>query len=95
MKLHRRRRTRRSASPPSAISASVPGSGVMALTDIVANQTHGAERFDRMKEFFEGVGGGDVAGYGWNTKPVSPPGFKDKLRRAREARAKASEAIGA
>ena len=69
--------------------------GVMALTDIVANQTRGAERFDRMKEFFEGVGGGDVAGYGWNTKPVSPPGFKDKLRRAREARAKASEAIGA
>lgn len=69
--------------------------GVMALTDIVANQTRGAAaRFDRMKAFFHGVGSGDAAGYGWNTTPASPAGFKDKMRRAREARARAVEAIG-
>ncbi|MFO1115150.1 MAG: chlorophyllide a reductase subunit Y [Beijerinckiaceae bacterium] len=68
--------------------------GVMALADIVANQTRGAERFDRMKGFFQGVGGGDVAGYGWTGKPETPAGFKDKQRRMREARARAAEAVG-
>ena len=69
--------------------------GAMALTGIVQAQTRGGERFARMNEFFQGVGGGDVAGYGWKGAPVTPAGAKERYRKAREMRARATEAVGA
>ncbi len=70
--------------------------GAGALAGIVAGQTRGRERFARMVGFFEGVGAGEAAGYGWNSVPKEPPGARDRLRRAREAKAKAaaSQAMG-
>ncbi len=68
------------------------GAGSMAA--IVAAQIGGAGRFNRMVEFFEGVGTGTAAGYGSLGKPVEPAGARDRYRRVREAKAKATEAMG-
>ena len=68
--------------------------GAGALAAIVAAQTKGRERFTRMVSFFETVGTGETAGYGWNEIPRDPPGAKDRQRRAREAKAKANQAVG-
>ena len=70
--------------------------GVAALAGIVKTQTNGAARFGRMVSFFENVGTGDAAGYGWQGVPQAHPGAKDRFRRAREAKAKAaaSQAMG-
>jgi chlorophyllide a reductase subunit Y len=68
------------------------GAGSMAA--IVAAQIGGAGRFNRMVEFFDGVGTGTAAGYGSRGKPVEPAGARDRYRRVREAKAKATEAIG-
>jgi chlorophyllide a reductase subunit Y len=64
--------------------------GAGAMAGIVAAQTSGAHRFTRMVEFFDGVGTGETAGYGWTTVPKEPAGARDRYRRAREARAKAA-----
>ena len=68
------------------------GAGSMAA--IVAAQAGGAGRFNRMVEFFDGVGTGTTAGYGSLGKPVEPAGARDRYRRAREAKAKAVESMG-
>ena len=68
--------------------------GAGSLAAIVAAQTKGAPRFARMQSFFEGVGTGDASGYGWREKPVEPKGARERMRRTREARAKALEAVG-
>jgi chlorophyllide a reductase subunit Y len=68
--------------------------GAAALAGIVAAQTRGRERFARMVSFFESVGSGEAAGYGFNGVPQEPPGMRDRLRRAGAARAKAAEAVG-
>ena len=68
--------------------------GAGSLAGIVAAQTGGRERFARMVGFFEGVGTGDAAGYGWTGKPVEPKGARERTRKAREAKARASEAVG-
>ena len=68
--------------------------GIAALAGVVAAQTRGAERYGRMVEFFAGVGTGEAAGYGWTDVPREPPGARDRMRRARAARAKAVEAVG-
>jgi chlorophyllide a reductase subunit Y len=68
------------------------GAGSMAA--IVAAQTRGRERFSRMVSFFEGVGTPDGAGYGFRDKPVDPPGFRERQRKLRAAKAKAEEAVG-
>jgi chlorophyllide a reductase subunit Y len=69
-----------------------PGAGSLAA--IVAAQTRGAARFTRMVSFFEGVGSGQTAGYGFKGKPVEPPGARDRMKKARLAKAKALEAVG-
>ena len=69
-----------------------PGAG--ALAAIVAAQTKGVNRFSRMVSFFEGVGTGTTAGYGFKGKPVEPPGARDRLRKVRLAKAKSLEAVG-
>jgi len=43
--------------------------GAGSIAGIVANQTRGADRFARMQSFFDGVGEGDTAGYGWTDVP--------------------------
>jgi chlorophyllide a reductase subunit Y len=68
--------------------------GAGALAAIVAAQTKGRERFARMVSFFDKVGVGETAGYGWTTVPKDPPGSKDRYRKAREAKAKATQAVG-
>lgn len=68
--------------------------GASAMAGIVAAQTSGRERFARMVSFFNGVGTGEAAGYGWNDTPKEPPGARDRLRKAREAKARAAEAVG-
>ncbi len=68
--------------------------GAAALPGIIAAQTRGAERFARMVSFFAGVGTGEAAGYGWTQKPVEPPGARERMRKLRAARAKATEAVG-
>jgi chlorophyllide a reductase subunit Y len=68
--------------------------GAAALAAIVAAQTKGRERFARMVSFFDKVGTGETAGYGWKDIPKDPPGSKDRYRKAREAKAKAVQAVG-
>ncbi|MBK1659207.1 chlorophyllide a reductase subunit Y [Paracraurococcus ruber] len=68
--------------------------GAASMAAIVAAQTRGRERFGRMVSFFEGVGTKDGAGYGFTGKPVDPPGFRERQRKLRAAKAKAEEAVG-
>ncbi|TCZ65972.1 chlorophyllide a reductase subunit Y [Roseicella aquatilis] len=68
--------------------------GAASMAAIVAAQTRGRERFGRMVSFFEGVGTRDGAGYGFAGKPADPPGFRERQRKLRAARAKAEEAVG-
>ncbi|HKM61732.1 MAG TPA: chlorophyllide a reductase subunit Y [Acidisphaera sp.] len=63
--------------------------GAGALAGIVAAQTRGRERFGRMVSFFEGVGTGESAGYGWTGVPQAHPEAKARFRKMREAKAKA------
>jgi len=68
--------------------------GAASMAGIVAAQTNGRERFARMVGFFDGVGTPDRAGYGFRSKPEDPPGFRDRQRKLRAAKAKAEEAVG-
>lgn len=68
--------------------------GAGSMAGIVAAQTGGRERFARMVSFFEGVGTPDGAGYGFKDKPQDPPGFRERQRKLRAAKAKAEEAVG-
>jgi chlorophyllide a reductase subunit Y len=68
--------------------------GAGALAAIVAAQTKGRERFARMVGFFDKVGAGETAGYGWKDVPKEPPGSRERMRKARVAQAKAKEAVG-
>jgi 3,8-divinyl chlorophyllide a/chlorophyllide a reductase subunit Y len=68
--------------------------GAAALASIVAAQTKGRERFARMMGFFDKVGVGETAGYGWNVVPKDPPGARERYRKAREAKVKAAQAVG-
>ena len=68
--------------------------GAGALAAIVAAQTRGAERFRRMVGFFEGVGSGTAAGYGWTEKPVEPKGSRERMRKQLAAQKKSIEAVG-
>jgi chlorophyllide a reductase subunit Y len=68
--------------------------GAAALVGIVAAQTAGRERYARMVGFFNKVGADETAGYGFTDVPKDPPGLRERNRRAREARAKALQAVG-
>ena len=68
--------------------------GAGSLAGIVAAQTRGAERFRRMVGFFEGVGTGTTAGYGWTEKPVEPKGSRERMRKQLAAQKKSIEAVG-
>ena len=68
--------------------------GAGSLAAIVAAQTRGADRFARMVGFFEGVGTGTTAGYGWTDKPVEPKGSRERMRKQLAAQKKSVEAVG-
>jgi chlorophyllide a reductase subunit Y len=68
--------------------------GAASMAGIVAAQTRGAEKFRSMVSFFQGVGTRDRAGYGWQTTPNDPPGFRERLAKQRAAARKAEEAVG-
>ena len=69
----------------------VAGAGSLAA---VVNAAMGNKaRFDRMREFFEGVGEGYTAGV-WEDTPQDRPQFKKKYAALNEAGRKAAEAIG-
>ena len=68
--------------------------GAGALAAIVAAQTRGKDRFARMVGFFDNVGVGETAGYGFKDVPKDPPGSKERYRKAREAKARATQAVG-
>jgi 3,8-divinyl chlorophyllide a/chlorophyllide a reductase subunit Y len=68
--------------------------GAGALSAIVAAQTKGRDRYKSMVSFFNNVGAGETAGYGWKDVPKDPPGARDRYRRAREAKVKTSGAVG-
>jgi len=60
--------------------------GAGSLAQVVNAAIAGKERFDTMREFFEGVGEGDTAGI-WQGMPVARPEFREKFRKAAAAQA--------
>jgi chlorophyllide a reductase subunit Y len=68
--------------------------GAGSLAGIVAAQTRGAARFGRMVSFFDKVGTGEAAGYGFSSVPKEPKGSRERYKKIREAKAKATEAVG-
>jgi chlorophyllide a reductase subunit Y len=67
--------------------------GIGALARIVATQTQGRERFARMVAFFDHVGTGDAAGYGWTGVPEAHSGARERYRKIRESKARAEAHI--
>ena len=67
------------------------GAGSLAM--VVGAALANKHRFDRMTEFFDGVGAGPTAGQ-WETTPVDRPEFKAKFAAKRIAAAKAEESVG-
>ena len=67
--------------------------GAGSLATVVNAALGNQHRFDRMRDFFEGVGSGDTAGI-WEDTPRLRPEFKAKMAGKRIAAAKAEEAIG-
>ena len=64
--------------------------GIGAMTQIVATQTRGKDRFSNMVSFFQGVGQGDNTGYGTTGTPKAHPEARARYRKVREAKAKAA-----
>ena len=62
--------------------------GAGALAGIVNGAVAGRDRFVRMREFFDGVGTGVAAGYGFSDTPVERPEVKERFRRHMDAQRK-------
>ena len=67
--------------------------GAGSLAQVVNAAMTNKARFDRMTEFFEGVGDGYAAGI-WEETPTDRPKFKAKYAAQNIAAAKAAEAVG-
>ena len=67
--------------------------GAGSLAQVINAAMGNKARFDRMEEFFHGVGKGSNAGI-WEGVPEDRPKFKKKYAALNEAARKASEAIG-
>ena len=65
--------------------------GAGSLAQVVNAAIAGKERFDRMRDFFEGVGEGHAAGV-WEDTPRDRPEFRERTRRQLAAKAKAARA---
>jgi 3,8-divinyl chlorophyllide a/chlorophyllide a reductase subunit Y len=67
--------------------------GAGSLAQVVNAAMGNKDRFDRMREFFAGVGTGHTAGI-WEDTPTDRPKFKAKYAAQNIAAAKAAEAVG-
>ncbi|WOE76649.1 chlorophyllide a reductase subunit Y [Alterisphingorhabdus coralli] len=67
--------------------------GAGSLAQVINGALGNKARFDKMTEFFEGVGEGHAAGI-WEDVPTDRPKFKKKYAAQNAAAAKAAEAIG-
>nr|WP_199803325.1 chlorophyllide a reductase subunit Y [Erythrobacter rubeus] len=67
--------------------------GAGSLAQVVNAAMANKERFDTMRDFFEGVGDDHAAGV-WEDTPVDRPKFRKKYAALNEAARKASEAVG-
>ena len=67
--------------------------GAGSLAQVVNAALANKERFDRMKDFFEGVGTGHAAGV-WEETPQDRPEFRARYAKQAEAARKAEEAVG-
>ena len=67
--------------------------GAGSLAQVVNGAIANKPRFDRMKEFFEGIGKGYSSGI-WEDTPTDRPKFKAKYAAQNALAAKAAEAIG-
>ncbi|MEL6530353.1 MAG: chlorophyllide a reductase subunit Y [Pseudomonadota bacterium] len=67
--------------------------GAGSLAQVVNAAMSNKDRFDKMRDFFEGVGTEHAAGV-WEDTPVDRPKFRKKYAALNEAARKASEAVG-
>ena len=67
--------------------------GAGSLAQVINAAIGNKARFDRMTEFFEGVGSGETSGI-WSETPVLRPEFKARYAKQRAAAAKAEEHVG-
>ena len=67
--------------------------GAGSLAQVVNGALGNKVRFDRMRDFFEGVGTGAATGV-WSETPVDRPEFKARFAAKRLAAAKAEESVG-
>jgi chlorophyllide a reductase subunit Y len=67
--------------------------GAGSLAQVVGAAMSNKDRFDKMRDFFEGVGTDHAAGV-WEDTPVDRPKFRKKYAALNEAARKASEAVG-
>lgn len=67
--------------------------GAGSLAQVINAALGNKSRFDRMRDFFEGVGADDNAGI-WEDTPVDRPQFKKKFAAQTAAALKAAEAVG-
>ncbi|MDX2223226.1 MAG: chlorophyllide a reductase subunit Y [Rhodospirillaceae bacterium] len=67
--------------------------GAGSLAQVINAALSNQARFDRMKDFFEGVGSGAAAGI-WEDTPVDRPEFKAKYAKQTAALRKNEEAVG-
>ncbi|MGE0594886.1 MAG: chlorophyllide a reductase subunit Y [Hyphomonadaceae bacterium] len=67
--------------------------GAGSLAQVVNAALGGKARFDRMTEFFEGVGAGHAAGV-WEETPQDRPEFKARYAKTMQAARAAEEAVG-
>jgi chlorophyllide a reductase subunit Y len=67
--------------------------GAGSLAQVINAAMSNKDRFDTMREFFEGVGAEHTAGV-WENTPVDRPKFRKKYAALNEAARKAAEAVG-
>ncbi|MGB3471270.1 MAG: chlorophyllide a reductase subunit Y [Erythrobacter sp.] len=67
--------------------------GAGSLAQVVNAAMSNKDRFDKMRDFFEGVGTSHAAGV-WEDTPVDRPKFRKKYAALNEAARKAAEAVG-
>ncbi|TRD12804.1 chlorophyllide a reductase subunit Y [Erythrobacter insulae] len=67
--------------------------GAGSLAQVVNAAMSNKDRFDKMRDFFEGVGTEHAAGV-WEDTPVDRPKFRKKYAALNEAARKAAEAVG-
>ena len=67
--------------------------GAGSLAQVINGALGNKARFDKMRDFFEGVGTGAATGV-WSEQPVDRPEFKARFAAKRLAAAKAEESVG-